>query len=473
MSIKEFVNTSNMGIFALIAIFILAFIIFNHLKDQLKVVHKFNKNIEQDLVSYPNAEFAVISDLHYYDKSLGISGTAFQRCIESDRKLLKESINLLNLAIDNILQSKANFVLISGDLTKDGEQLCHKQIVKSLSRLVQNGIKVYIIPGNHDINNPLSCKYEKDKTLPIKTVTSTEFEDIYKDFGYGDAIYCDRNSLSYVVEPVNNLWLIGLDTCRYKENKLDKGGIIGGKIYKEQKQWLLSILKEANKKKKAVIVMQHHGLVEHWNGQSRLHPDYLVQDYKYLGKMMASHGVKIAFTGHYHAQNIALSDFGHDGYIYDVETGSLITSPCPIRYCSINNNKITIKSEKILEKLYPNTEFAKNAQEFTRRIVIKKAYNTLRKYYVPEKDSNYIADHLGYAFLAHYSGEANIENKPYFNESEIGIWGRIVYKLGKYIIDGLWEKLPPDNNNLVICLNKEINSSSEEIYDSELNLYKF
>lgn len=50
MSIKQFVNTNNMGIFALIAIFILAFIIFNHLKDQLKIVHKFNKNIEQDLV---------------------------------------------------------------------------------------------------------------------------------------------------------------------------------------------------------------------------------------------------------------------------------------------------------------------------------------------------------------------------------------------------------------------------------------
>ena len=258
-------------------ILILVFIIFNYLKDQLKVQYTFNENVEQNLVSYPNAEFAVISDLHYYDKSLGISGTAFQRCIDSDRKLLKESVNLLNLAIDNILQSKAKFVLISGDLTKDGEQLCHQQIVKYLSRLTQNGIKVYVIPGNHDINNHSSCKYEEDKTVPIKTVTSAEFADIYKDFGYGDAIYHDTNSLSYVVEPVNNLWIIGLDTCRYKENKSGKKEIVGGKISQKEKQWLSNILKEANENKKAVIVMQHHGIVEHWNGQSRLHPDYLIQ----------------------------------------------------------------------------------------------------------------------------------------------------------------------------------------------------
>ena len=194
----------------------------------------------------------------------------------------------------------------------------------------------------------------------------------------------------------------------------------------------------------------------------------LFKDYKSLGKMMASYGVKIAFTGHYHAQNIALGNFGDDGYIYDIETGSLITSPCPMRYCSINNNKITIESEKLVDKLYPDTEFAKNAQELIRCIVIKKTYNTLRKCYVSGKDSNYIADNLGYAFLAHYSGYENIENKPYFNESELGVWGRIIYRLRKYVIDGLWQDLPPDDNNLIINLNKEINSSLDAVYDSEL-----
>ena len=420
-----------------------------------KIKYKFNSYAEQNIVSYPKAEFAVFSDLHYYDKCLGTTGSAFEECLESDRKLLKESSELINLAIDNILKSKVKFVLIPGDLTKDGEMLCHENIVKSLSRLKENGIKVYVIPGNHDVNNPLASKYEGNQKILVPSVTNKQFADIYKECGYGEAIYRDTNSLSYVVEPVDNLWIIGLDTCRYKENKPGKEEIVGGKISQEEAQWLTGILEKAKENKKAVMVMQHHGIVEHWNGQSRIHSDYIVKDYESLGKLMASYGVRVAFTGHYHAQNIALGDFENDGYIYDIETGSLITAPCPIRYCTINDNKMEIKSQFLVDKLFPDTDFAKNAQEFTHYTLIKEAYDTLRKFYVSEKDSKYIANYLGDAFLAHYSGYENIENKPYFDSSKLGLWGKTVYRLQKYVINGLWEYSPSGHNNVIIDLKKK------------------
>ena len=44
---------------------------------------------------YPDVSFAVISDLHVYDHSLGITGAAFEKAMSSDRKLLPESIELL------------------------------------------------------------------------------------------------------------------------------------------------------------------------------------------------------------------------------------------------------------------------------------------------------------------------------------------------------------------------------------------
>jgi hypothetical protein len=52
------------------------------------------------MVEYPNAKFAVISDLHYYDNSLGTTGTAFEEVLKSDRKLLKDSADLLDLTIE-------------------------------------------------------------------------------------------------------------------------------------------------------------------------------------------------------------------------------------------------------------------------------------------------------------------------------------------------------------------------------------
>ncbi|HEX3029505.1 MAG TPA: hypothetical protein VHT34_09425 [Clostridia bacterium] len=51
------------------------------------------------LVEYPDAQFAVISDLHYYDNSLGTKGKAFEEYMNSDRKLLRDSADLLNLAV--------------------------------------------------------------------------------------------------------------------------------------------------------------------------------------------------------------------------------------------------------------------------------------------------------------------------------------------------------------------------------------
>jgi 3',5'-cyclic AMP phosphodiesterase CpdA len=218
--------------------------------------------------------------------------------------------------------------MVSGDLTKDGERQCHDKVSKALSKLTQNGIKVFVVPGNHDVNNPLAYKYDGDNTISVPSITQDEFASIYKNFGYGSAIYRDKDTLSYVAEPTDNLWIVALDTCRYKENKPGEEEIFSGKMSQEQEEWLCDMLKKANENKKAVIVLEHHGLVEHWIGQSKLHPEYLIPDYKRVGELMASYNVRLAFTGHYHAQDIVMSKFDNGGFLYDIETGSLITAPC-------------------------------------------------------------------------------------------------------------------------------------------------
>lgn len=424
----------------------------DYIKSRPGLSYSFGQVTAQSVVSYPDTRFAVISDLHYYDNSLGTTGKAFEGCLNSDRKLLTDTSDLLNFAVNNIIKSGVKFVLIPGDLSKDGEMLCHQQVAATLSKLTQHGIKVYVIPGNHDVNNPGAFRYENDKSIHVPNITAAQFADIYNDYGYNSAIYRDTNSLSYVAEPVNNLWIVALDSCRYRENKPGKEETIGGKLSQEQEKWLEDVLKKAGQNGKAVIVMLHHGVVEHWKGQSKLHPDYLIQDYKSVSRLLASYGVRLAFTGHYHAQDITLADFNTSGFIYDIETGSLATPPCAVRYCIINGNKIKINSDDLVDTLHPDTDFKKNAEKFVLDRVESEAYITLRKYFVSEKDAHYLAGYIGPAFIAHYKGDENVAGRPDFDEKKLGLYSRIVYSVQKYAVDGLWQDLPPSDNNVTIDL---------------------
>ena len=395
---------------------------------------------------YPDISFAVISDLHIYDPSLGVSGSAFEKTMNADRKLLLDSIDLLDYATGIIVDSGVRIVLIPGDLTKDGELINHRLMAGKLKRFTDAGIAVYVVPGNHDVNNPDAVSYAGDNTASVPSVSADDFARIYGDFGYNAALMRDDDSLSYVAEPAEGLWLLALDACRYRENRPGAHEIVSGKISQKTADWIAGVLRAAADRNKAVMAMMHHGIVEHWNGQSKLHPDYLIDGYYDFGKFLASWDVRLAFTGHYHAQDIARGQFG-DKYIYDIETGSLITAPCPIRYIDIKNNSVQIRSTAIVDRIRPGTDFAVNADAFVKKTVMLEALGVLRKYKVPAQDADYIANAVGDAFTAHYSGDENPALRPPFDRSNLGLWGKFIYGMQKYVLDGLWEDIPPADNN--------------------------
>ncbi|MCL2812194.1 MAG: metallophosphoesterase [Clostridia bacterium] len=401
---------------------------------------------EAEAASYPDVRFAVISDLHFYDVSLGTTGAAFEAELLGDRKLLVESEELLNFAIGQLLRSDVQFVLISGDLTKDGETLNHEGLAKKLQLLVDNGIKVYVAPGNHDVNSFDAVRFEGGQRIPVDAVSVEDFARIYANMGYGQAIKRDPGSLSYVAEPTPGLWVLSIDACRYPENEPGEPQLVAGRVSQELESWLADVLSEAAEQGKAVLALMHHGVVEHWDGQARLHPDYLVEDFKHFGEFLASYNVRLVFTGHYHAQNIAQANFGSKT-LYDVETGSLVTYPCPIRYCEIKDGTFTVVTDTIADKLRPGTDFAETAQAFVKQTVMLEAKNTLLKYRVSEQDADIIADAVGDAFAAHYSGDADPALRTHVETGRLSLWGRIVYSTQRYVLDGLWAASPlPDNN---------------------------
>ena len=88
-------------------------------------------------------KIAIISDLHVMAPELLVNdGAAFEEYLIKDRKMLRESTEILSTIVDSILELAPQLVLVTGDLTKDGERVSHMLVVSQLQRLVDAGIQV-------------------------------------------------------------------------------------------------------------------------------------------------------------------------------------------------------------------------------------------------------------------------------------------------------------------------------------------
>jgi hypothetical protein len=220
-------------------------------------------------------------------------------------------------------------------------------------QLEEHGIDVFVVPGNHDVNNPHAYRYVGDKVIPVDNVSPEMFAHIYADFGYSEAISRDPHSLSYIAEPVPDLWLFALDSCKYDEN-LDLGTpVTGGRFTKDTLNWIMEKLSEAKAGGKKIVGFMHHGLLENYVGQSYLFSEYVIEEYPTLSRILARAGLPIVFTGHYHALDATKKKWGRDDKVtslFDVETGSLVTFPTPYRVVSLDEgNAVNIYSEFITE----------------------------------------------------------------------------------------------------------------------------
>ena len=94
----------------------------------------------------------VFSDPHVMAPELLVSeGEAWTNYISGQRKMVDYSQALFDEMVAKIKDEiKPDLVLITGDLTKDGEQLSHKYVISKLDELRKVGIPTLVIPGNHD-----------------------------------------------------------------------------------------------------------------------------------------------------------------------------------------------------------------------------------------------------------------------------------------------------------------------------------
>lgn len=283
------------------------------------------------------AKFAVLSDPHLYDLDTLGSNSDLTTYLAADRKMLKESVPIFDAAMADIATWEVDFLLIAGDLTKDGELVDHNLMA---ARLASFGKPVYVVPGNHDVNNP-DAKSFGTTTTSVTQVSPSDFKSIYAGCGYDSALYTDSDSLSYIAEPVSGVWLFAIDSCKYTNNATLGYPVTSGAISSTTLAWITTKLAEAQSLGKVVIGMMHHGLIEHFSGQSTLFADYLVDERASVAATLAAAGLTVMFTGHFHANDVVAATYS-DTTVYDVETGSLVTAPSPYRLCTFDRSAGTL-----------------------------------------------------------------------------------------------------------------------------------
>ncbi len=439
-----------------ICFFLFSFLPFASCSTGQKFLYQTDKEVQALLKTspvYPDTRFAVLSDLHYYDKTLGISGSAFQKYLDDDRKLLVLSDELLTAAMEKISKEKVRFVLIPGDMTKDGERINHEGVVKALKKFESPRLKVYAVPGNHDVDNGAAVQYEGDDTKPVPGINDKDFQVLYHEFGYKDAIAQDKDSLSYTIEPEKGLWILGLDSCKWKENKPLTHPHTDGSFSALTLSWIESQLILAKKENKAVIVFMHHGIMEHYPSNKKFYGKYVIDDSETVSELLAAYGVRLVFTGHFHAQDITKKEFKDSGdFIFDIETGSLVTTPCPYRVVEIKDGHITSVKSVFIDSIPSMQEkFADYAHDYVFKGTITMANAKLDKYRVSKEQQPLITSQVSKAYCAHLFGD---EKKPGVTISKegFGLWLTFIAWMQKDLINGWWTDLPPEDNNLTIDL---------------------
>lgn len=275
------------------------------------------------------AKIIVATDTHYLSSSVNDGGKAFSNMISnSDGKLVQYCDEIFSAFSDEVVEAKPDVLIISGDLSFNGEKASHLDFAKKLKKIQDSGVQVLTIAGNHDINSSNPVKFRKNKISKSESVDAEEFKSIYFDYGMKQAESVDENSLSYMYKVNRSLYVLMLDTNAFGQNF----------VQDESYQWIEEQLKLAKKRHASVITVTHQNVL---NQSEKLTFGYTLYDAKELLELFQQYKVKCNLSGHVHIQHISQeNDFS------DIATSSLVVNTT--QYGVIDfNGKINYQTKRV------------------------------------------------------------------------------------------------------------------------------
>ena len=275
---------------------------------------------------YVPPKLVLATDLHYQSAQAGDGGPAFQLFVErSDGKVIQYLSELLEAFLDEVIEEKPSALVLSGDITMNGERMNHEELAGRLARVQDAGVQVLVIPGNHDINNGHAAVYYGAEKESVDSIDGEDFYEIYRRYGYDQALSRDSSSLSYVYALDEKNWLLMLDSCQYEpENKVE------GRIKESTLAWMDEQLLKAREQGIFVLPIAHHNLL----AQSRMYTTQCAMDNNSeVIDLLQKYRLPLFFSGHLHVQRVRKhkAEPGVDDGAYGIQeiiTDALSIPPC-------------------------------------------------------------------------------------------------------------------------------------------------
>ena len=272
----------------------------------------------------------IASDLHYIAPELTDGGPGYQQTLKNgDSKFMPYVEEITDAFLDEVLLDPPDVVLLTGDLTFNGAEISHRRLAGKLQKLEDAGIPVLVLPGNHDVYNENAARYRGGSFERVPFADSESFAEIYRDFGAGEALSADSDSLSYVWQLNEQVWIMMLD-----ENTAHDFCGLSDRSF----QWIEAQLQKAREEGRFVLVAGHQNVFQH----SIFRGGYVIQGAQRLQELLRRYGVPLCLSGHLHTQHV-LSEDG----LTEIATSALCSYPCQYAVLTAEDGRLRYGTRRL------------------------------------------------------------------------------------------------------------------------------
>ena len=272
----------------------------------------------------------IASDLHYIAPELTDGGPGYQQALKNgDSKFMPYVEEITDAFLDEVLADPPDLVLLTGDLTFNGAEISHRRLAGKLQRLEDAGIPVLVLPGNHDVYNENAALYRGGSFERVPFASGESFAEIYRDFGPGEALSADSDSLSYVWQLNEQVWIMMLD-----ENTAHDFCGLSDRSF----QWIEAQLQKAREEGRFVLVAGHQNVFQH----SIFRGGYVIQGAQRLQELLRRYGVPLCLSGHLHTQHV-LSEDG----LTEIATSALCSYPCQYAVLTAEDGRLRYGTRRL------------------------------------------------------------------------------------------------------------------------------
>ena len=353
------------------------------------------------LTEKTSLKIIVASDLHYFLKDYYQDCEWFEESmLYGDGKMVTYGDEIVNAFIKAVIKEKPDIVLLTGDLTFNGEIGSHQQLAQLLTQITKQNIPVAV---NHDIDNIYTKGYGQDDYFDVDNIDAQTFREIYHNLGYQLASATHAGSLSYRIDLNDDYVLLMMDSNAHELTKMTLGA--GGFFTDSTMQWLKQQLSDIQSQGKIPLVAMHHNLAIH---NELLNEGYTIQDHESIAELFAEYHVPFVLSGHIHCQNIREIQG-----IYDIASSSLLDAPLQYGIIELDNQNMNYHTESLQISVDANDyfdqvtshRFADDFQKITdekKRVAIEDVMIKTNRYYFTGNINEYVDEikqSQGYQYL--------------------------------------------------------------------------